>query len=79
MANDAEAWRVPRSCRAGPPGDGRSRSRQLARQPRRTPMRRQAADVAGTRGGQWPVEAPDLPVLDGREIHARNRQPESSL
>jgi hypothetical protein len=42
-------------------------------------MRRQAADVAGTRGGQWPVEAPDLPVLDGREIHARNRQPESSL
>ncbi len=30
------------------------------------PMRRQAADVAGTRGSRWPVEAPDLPVLDGQ-------------
>ena len=48
------------------PGDARSRSRQLARQPRGTPTRRHAADVAGTRRSRRPVEAPDLALLRGR-------------
>ena len=48
------------------PGDGRSRSRQLARQPRCTPTRRHAADVARTRRSRRPAEAPDLALLRGR-------------
>ncbi len=48
------------------PGDGRSRSRQLARQPHRMPTRRHAADVADTRGSRRPVEDPDLALLHGR-------------
>ena len=42
------------------PGDRRPRSRQLARQPRGTPTRRHAADVASTHRSRRPVEAPDL-------------------
>jgi len=45
------------------PGDRRPRSRQLARQPRGTPTRRHAADVAGTHRSRRPVEAPDLALL----------------
>jgi hypothetical protein len=61
------------------PGDRRPRSRQLARQPRGTPTRRHAADVAGTHRSRRPVEAPDLALLRNPGDPYGNHQPGSSL
>jgi len=61
------------------PGDRRPRSRQLGRQPRGTPARRHAADVAGTHRSRRPVEAPDLALLRSPGDPYGNHQPGSSL
>jgi hypothetical protein len=60
------------------PGDRRPRCRPLARQPRGTPTRRHAAEVAGTHRSRRPVEAPDLALLRSPGDPYGHHQPGSS-